>query len=279
MKQPEAPAANVLRRICVFCGHPVRDPATKRTRAREHVFPFWMLDELGIVRHTIEFSPFEATRGDGTSLQMTEQTPIRRLDFNSFVLGAVCSTCNNGWMSRLESRVKPNLLALISNNAAKSSDADSLAKWALKTTYVLWRYLEPPVGEAPLRHGRQLVGDAMALPKHVAVFHRQAADWRVWFSVCMTFTVEGPNPKAIQRSYKHAHKVLLQLGHAQFLVQYFPYNGSEVAYDPALCNVLAANMPAVQEPSLNPAGAGITDPNFLFMMSNLIRKSTAQQGR
>jgi hypothetical protein len=272
MTQMDAPASNSPPKTCVFCGHPVRDPATNRTRAREHVFSFWALDEFGITRDRIEFSPFEAAREDGASLQLTAQTPIRRFDLNSFLLGAVCSTCNSGWMSRLESRVQPALTALIRDRTAKASNVDGLAKWALKTSYVLWRYLEPPVGRVPTSHGKQLVGDGTALPKHVAVFHRQATDWRVWFSLCMTFAVEGPNPSVIQRSYRRAYKVLLQFGHAQFLVQYFPYSGSEIAYDPLVSTLLNANAAVVQDSGLKIADVGIADPNFKFMMSNLIRK-------
>jgi hypothetical protein len=256
---------------CVFCGHPVRDPATERIRAREHVFPFWVLDEFGVARDIIEFSPFEATREDGASLQVTIQTPIRRFDLNNFLLGAVCSVCNSGWMSRLETRVQPNLIALIKGDTVGSLDREALAKWALKTAYALWRYLNPPVGHAPLSHGLDLVGDGTTLPAHVAVFHRQAADWRIWFSACMTFAVETGDPQAMTACYERAYKVLVQLGHAQLLVQYFPLPGSEIAYDPAVARFLNANARVVEDSGLNIAGSGMTDANARFMMSNLIR--------
>lgn len=260
------------KKICVFCGNPVRDPATNRMRAREHVFSFWALDEFGVTRDMIEFSPFEAVREDEASLHLTAQTSIRRIDLNSFLLGAVCSTCNNGWMSRLETRVRPSLKTLIGDRMADPADTDGLAKWALKTSYVLWRYLKPPIGQFPMKHGKQLVGDSTALPKDVVVFHRQASDWRIWFSLCMTFAIEGPNPKVIERCYRRAYKVILQFGHAQFLVQFFPYSRAEVAYDPAVCSLLNANATVVREDGLQVTESGIADPNFLFMMSNLIRK-------
>jgi hypothetical protein len=187
------PAVDQVPKTCVFCGNPVLDPSTDRRRAREHVFSSWALEEFGVARDTIEFSKFEAMRADGSSLQTTIQTPIRKFDLNNFVLGAVCSVCNNGWMSRLETQVKPNLTLLIKDVSATPSDRRALAKWAVKTVYVLWRYLEPPVGAFPRSHGKQLIGDGMALPRRVAVFSRQAADWRVWFSLCTTYVVETAN--------------------------------------------------------------------------------------
>ncbi|MER9566784.1 MULTISPECIES: hypothetical protein [unclassified Mesorhizobium] len=85
-------------KTCVFCRNPVRDPETVRSRSREHVFPFWALKEFDAVRDVIEFPRMEANSTDGLSAQLTEQTTIRRLDLNNFLLGDVCSRCNNGRM-------------------------------------------------------------------------------------------------------------------------------------------------------------------------------------
>lgn len=61
MTRQDVLASNSSAKICVFCGLPVRDLATNRTRARD-VFSFWALDAFGISRDMIEFSPFEAAR-------------------------------------------------------------------------------------------------------------------------------------------------------------------------------------------------------------------------
>ncbi len=48
----------------------------------------------------------------------------------------VCATCNNGWMSKLESRAKPLLSKLIFADGAialSEIDADMLAAWSAKT--------------------------------------------------------------------------------------------------------------------------------------------------
>lgn len=257
-------------KTCVFCGQPVRDPGTDRIRAREHVFPLWALEEFGIKREVIEFSTFEGSRDDGESLQLTEQTPIRSFDLNNFLLGAVCSICNNGWMSRLETRVQPDLRNLVRLSGASAHDRRGLAKWALKTACVLWRYLEPPVGNLPIGHARGLVGDGTTLPKQVAVFGRQSEDWRCWFSICMTFVVEAArDAHTVQQLYGRAYKVLLQLGHAQFLVQYFPLEGAQVAYDMNVCSLLAGNMSVVADDKIKLEG--VVEGNAAFVLSNVIR--------
>lgn len=267
-------------KTCVFCGNSVRNKKTNRQRACEHVFPAWVLDQFGVGRESIEFSPMEAARDDGHSLQMTVQTPIRHFDLNNFLLGAVCSTCNNGWMSRLETRIKPILENLAADTSAKIGEQKALAKWAIKTAYVLSRYLKPPVGRIPEKHGQQLVGDGLGLPKGVVVFHRQAADWRIWFSLCMSFDIRGVDSDAVQSRYQNAYKFLIQIGYAQFLVQYYPNSQIEIGYDPTICMPLDAHVAVFADPEFRVADSGITDPNFLFMMSNSIwEKDLPRVGR
>ncbi len=50
----------------------------------------------------------------------------------------VCTSCNSGWMSRLENRVKPIVEGLLSDNGVTfdSSDQTSLAMWAVKNAMV-----------------------------------------------------------------------------------------------------------------------------------------------
>jgi hypothetical protein len=100
-------------KVCVFCLNPVRVASTDRERAREHVFANWALKEFDLAKDRIEFSRFETTAPSPPSLQVSEQTPIRTVDLNNFVLGNVCSRCNNGWMSDLERATQPELRRLI----------------------------------------------------------------------------------------------------------------------------------------------------------------------
>ena len=56
----------------------------------------------------------------------------------------VCSTCNNGWMSRIEERVKPVLGPMLTGHAAALDSAAqvALARWAIKTSMVMEYALE-----------------------------------------------------------------------------------------------------------------------------------------
>jgi hypothetical protein len=56
----------------------------------------------------------------------------------TFLEGRVCKQCNNGWMSRLETKVKPLLISLLDNatlvDELPIEDRKVLALWAVKTS-------------------------------------------------------------------------------------------------------------------------------------------------
>jgi hypothetical protein len=55
-------------------------------------------------------------------------------------IGGVCSTCNNGWMSLLETDVQPSLTPMMTTGVSASLTPEmrlKLATWAVKTTLVL----------------------------------------------------------------------------------------------------------------------------------------------
>lgn len=265
---------------CVFCCMPVNDKNAGRHRAREHVFPAWLLDRLNARRDIIEFSKTEAKCADGRSLQLTDQAAIRQLDFNNFLLGAVCSTCNNGWMSRLENTVKPALGQLAENKPITIENPREIAKWVLKTVFVLSCYLNPTVGRVPDGHGRGLINETARLPKGVAVFRRQAADSRLWFSACLTFHVASSNENGMRSRYNNSYKYIIQIGHAQFLVQYYPSTRVRVGFDPAICTLLDTEAEIFKDTTLNLTASQIQDADFLFMMSTCIyEENAARLGR
>lgn len=113
-----------MARRCVFCG---RAETTK-----EHVWPNWAAKRMsddGAVDHYLNV------------VQGTESSAERSWPMKQFTLtvGAVCGTCNNGWMGRLERRVKPFFEASFDG---KGSPLDAgaqrdLAAWALKTAMMI----------------------------------------------------------------------------------------------------------------------------------------------
>jgi hypothetical protein len=72
---------------------------------------------------------------DGTHKQIRSEIKLE-----SFRFGAICETCNNGWMSELEGRAKPLLIALSRGERALSDltegECGIAAAWAGKTAII-----------------------------------------------------------------------------------------------------------------------------------------------
>ena len=108
---------------CVFCGAPANSV--------EHVIPKW-----------ISKSARDAVPGiNQTSVILdADGTPLRTVGqkFGDVTVKCVCTTCNTGWMSKLETSVKPVLLPLVLGTDEfvvvldEQQQAD-LAAWVMKT--------------------------------------------------------------------------------------------------------------------------------------------------
>lgn len=117
-------------RKCIFCEGALTD--TKR--AKEHVWPLWLLRDLQMEEHFVE----------GTHFYLPpDQPPIsqRVQSYSSFVFGKVCAQCNNGWMSDLENLARPIVRRLIWPQekiiSLSSDECELLARWAFKTAIVI----------------------------------------------------------------------------------------------------------------------------------------------
>jgi hypothetical protein len=65
--------------------------------------------------------------------------PYQEVDSCSMTVRVVCSTCNSGWMSRLESDVRPALAPLLVGDSVEVEpiSARVIARWCVKTALVL----------------------------------------------------------------------------------------------------------------------------------------------
>ena len=101
--------------------------------SNEHVFPQWLLKELQIEKNKISMG----------SVYFGMTGSQRNMDFASFVNGRICECCNNGWMSKLEIDVAPHITNLMNFRDVETElrwiegNAETLAKWVLKTCFVL----------------------------------------------------------------------------------------------------------------------------------------------
>ena len=81
---------------CIFCNE-------EKKMSKEHVFPQWLLKELGIVSKEILMKHLY------TNIELSERKHL----YNSFVNGCVCEECNNGWMSSMEAELQPHIINLM----------------------------------------------------------------------------------------------------------------------------------------------------------------------
>lgn len=114
------------RRTCRGCGVDMRGTAT-----REHILPQWLHPYIELPGVNLNH---RAVDEEGVTL-------LRSHDLRNFTFKSICSSCNNGWMSRLEADVKPLLLPLIEGRRSAGSLAEAeitlLARWAFKTAFMI----------------------------------------------------------------------------------------------------------------------------------------------
>jgi hypothetical protein len=116
------------KKVCIFCGGVGGN--------KEHIVGKWILNDLGLysTRTRLGFGNQVKT---GEMDEIDEARPL-----GSFATNAVCASCNNGWMSQLESAVRPLLSPLLVdpwpvNDRQLLSDlflhCHVIARWLLKT--------------------------------------------------------------------------------------------------------------------------------------------------
>jgi hypothetical protein len=116
---------------CAFCGQVL----TGKTKSKEHVWAKWLQKRLDVEKLPFQGVHSETPWGARAISTRTQST-------NSIVLGSVCSTCNNGWMSELEIMVAPIFEKLWETSKEKyiyldSQSCETLAQWAFKTSLAI----------------------------------------------------------------------------------------------------------------------------------------------
>lgn len=108
-------------RGCYFCG------AVPRTK--EHILPDWLGKALPVNNSYLIKHEYDAS-GVPTFQSKTFTRPILRQTVKE-----TCAPCNNGWMSQLETRVKPILGRLVVGHPAvfDAASLHDLRRWAAKT--------------------------------------------------------------------------------------------------------------------------------------------------
>jgi hypothetical protein len=122
--------AQVTSKPCFFCGCHTNDDT------KEHLFAKWwrvqfedVIDKMGVAH-----------------IDRVGETPkdFPSIPFN-MKIGGFCNVCNNGWMNKMEEKVRPFLLGMARNDlATRLSTFQQLAltNWAIKTVLV-FDYFDP----------------------------------------------------------------------------------------------------------------------------------------
>jgi hypothetical protein len=119
----------MTKRTCLGCGIELSgDVATL-----EHILPKWLASE--IKQPNVNLKHFVHDE------EKAEDTVIRSHGLNTFTTKQVCGTCNNGWMSRLETESKPLILSLMHLNSSvlmlTDEERRTLSRWATKTAFMI----------------------------------------------------------------------------------------------------------------------------------------------
>jgi hypothetical protein len=204
-------------RLCLMCGNPLI------ARAREHVFPQWLLEHLGIRDERVRGIHW---KHNGTGFE-EKPVSLREMDYASMTEGRVCATCNQGWMSQLEDNARPLLIKMIDGSckigSLKDSETALLGRWAAKTSYMLNSSANFNL-RVPETH-RQILRNGDLIPSNVAVVATQHIPTeRSHWVQNSSWNVIGHKPSEeqfLRELELSAYKIVLQFG--QLIIMTFSY--------------------------------------------------------
>ena len=197
---------------CIFCG--------QLGGNEEHIVSRWILRDLGMYS-------LKSKMGFGNQIpsgEMEEISQPQRL--GSFVTDSICATCNNGWMSRLESQVKPLLSPLLAetwpiNDRALLSglflQSHIISRWLLKTACTFGTKMSVEVPDfirSKLYQGRmhpEVMVD-LSLNDQSGLYVGMSRSWNCYAGGKMD-SMKVPD---------HSFRFVWQLRHLAMRVAYFP---------------------------------------------------------
>jgi hypothetical protein len=202
---------------CIFC----KSPLQENGRAKEHIFPDWLLREWNLSK-----APIQPTHLSPEGNIISQRNHV----FDSLQAGHVCLKCNNGWMSELEVQAKDLLidLALGKRSVLKISDEEALllGRWTCKTAYSLhssanWRRIVPD------NHISILDSDNYRLPENVFVVgHNYKRSKDISWSQSTTWPIylqdDESKDSVADAAKDKAYKIALRIGGLFLMVFFIP---------------------------------------------------------
>ena len=207
-------------RVCLFCG-----VALTGVRSQEHVFPKWLLDELGIRDKQVSAVHLFRPPSGVSDVRVVSS---RDLVLENIREGRLCATCNNGWMSDLEQGCREVLLALVQARGSPKDLSEQeclrVARWAAKTAYVLNSSANYTI-KVPPQHLRELRENTRKLPWGVVVVAAtgaflssgwfQSTQWQLCAPEALTSRIENlMDTRTYKIGIHFGHMVLLVIWHS-----------------------------------------------------------------
>src|ERR1700686_3311512 len=223
-------------RLCLFCSKP------SKTRSKEHILPQWLWPYVGMTKVSLIRSVHKGRVGS-TSSQPFVIKELGNKAIGTFLEGRVCKQCNNGWMSRLETKVKPLLLFLLDNatlvDELPIEDRKMLALWAVKTSLLA---ISPSVASrnVPAEHFNAIKqgiispGISVFAGYHFMVNKRFSYEaGRHWDVAAPAHTPEKLKAEIRHLVLQHSYKVCLQLRSLLLVVAFSPPAQLILSFDDA----------------------------------------------
>ena len=198
-------------KVCIFCG-------VCGGSSKEHFWPEWLASHLlptGVKSHVTEYHTAE-----GKEPQRLERRSERPGSVSTKKIRAVCATCNNGWMSALESKAKPCLLALIqqSNTTLSTETIKTLALWVTVKSIVAEHATESTALTTPT--DRRAVYKGGVIPSYFRIFvafhslTTQTAYYRQ--STTLSMSAVGPDPSLPNAVFRNVQATTFLVGNVCF---------------------------------------------------------------
>lgn len=173
---------------CIFC-------SAHAKKSKEHIWPDWMAEYFARADGQSHNRNTYTSRWHEQLCQKEMQRPGH---LSTVKLRVVCESCNNGWMSRLESETKRLLKPMMEEEEIELNGTQqrTLALWAAVKA-IVGEYAEPDIAVTPKKDRRRIKEDG-AIPEYYAVYLGYCASGRdnAWMRTSMTLSLShnGPSP-------------------------------------------------------------------------------------
>jgi hypothetical protein len=172
------------RRICIFCG--------QRADSKEHIFSKWLQRVYPSARTDFHAQHKITTLNEDGNLIAKNGKLARGGGDISQTSNAVCQTCNNGWMSKIDDSAQPHFTRLFPEDHDNISmkGAEDIARWLfLKSCLLIDMYFGwDEENQTQLEIKRQFLknfGVSQRIPGDFNFYLARAPQSEVVFSFCL----------------------------------------------------------------------------------------------